>query len=307
MDIARTNWIGNGQIGKGPIDNIFDHIDAQSQKRPGVNIWMAQYQHHRLFERGLPADIQQRAAEGVDDVMTCQATPAEYGILALGDLGLPRSYLPKGLAESRTRRDIHTLTYKAVTEGNGLDGNYHQQLRNHVELLEGKSWAMSFLFLSAPDLLAALEYYRQSKILDEDNKNQFLYYRKFREIEGLLFGFPTEDIPETFNGMKLGHALSEQNFDLGNRLAEQVHLKARLSLEAEIVKAKAKIERYTRMPLTILIRIIEIFILNRPMKTSWIFISVVNFFPTRFLDKDGAGAAITAFPSRICAVKILAA
>ena len=244
MREALTEWRGKAQIRKEEIDNIFDHVDKQSQLRPGVNIWMTHYRHHKLFERELPQDIADRASDAVTNIITCQATPAEYGVIALGDLGLPREFLPKGLAEARTQRDIHTLTYKAVTKGNGLDGAYRAKLLEHVEYLDTKTWAAGFLFLSAPNFKAALEAERSIAGSIYRSYHPFLISSLPREIEPLLFSVPTEHIPNQYSGMKLGHALSEGKLDIANIAALDAYALAQSRIESDLKATKSKLRRY---------------------------------------------------------------
>jgi len=244
MHQAFTQWRGKAQMRKAEIENIFDHVDKQSQLRPGVNIWMTHYRHHKLFERALPQEIAARASDAVNDIVTCQASPAEYGIIALGDLGLPREFLPKGLAEARTQGDIHMLTYKAVTEGKGLDGAYRARLLEHVELLDTKTWAAGFLFLSAPDLEAALEAERSIPKPKYYNNHLFIHTALPRRLEPFLFSVPTEHIPDEYSGMKFSHALSEGKLDIANIAALEVYAEAKQSIESELAKAKQKLNRY---------------------------------------------------------------
>jgi len=243
MDVARTEWLGSGSSRKAQVDNIFDHIDKQSQIRPGINIWMAQYQHHTLFERSVPQDVFKRAEEAISDVISCQATPVEYGILAVGDLGLPRSHLPKGLAESRTRRDIHTLTYKSAMEGIGLDRAYREKLLEMVERLEDKTWSEGFLFLSALDLEMALEI-EDSQPISKRRRYYWgrdVYLRP--NLQSLLYSLPTEHIPAKYSGMKLGHILSEEKFEYGHVPAMEAYAKSLSKIETELRDAQIKFDR----------------------------------------------------------------
>ena len=222
LENVRTNWLGYAKLNENAVSNIFQHIDKQSLERPGINIWMAQYQHHKIIEHEIPADITRRAQDAILRIISCEANPREYGIIAVGDLGLPREYLPKGLAESRARRDIHRLTYKAITSGDGLNAAYHEELRSLVDQLEEKSWATSFLFLSAPDIASAIDLYQDSLSQEENQPTRFYrgyYGYSSTGIKGLIFGLPTESIPHTL--MKFGHALSENNLSLVASLEEE--------------------------------------------------------------------------------------
>jgi len=247
MHQAFTEWRGRARIRKAEIDNIFDHVDKQSQLRPGVNIWMTHYRHHKLFERELPQDIADRAADAVTNIITCQATPAEYGIIALGDLGLPREFLPKGLAEARTQRDIHTMTYKAVTEGDGLDEVYRATLLEHVELLDTKTWAAGFLFLSAPNLDAALEAKHLISTSSYRYHHPFVRGHRLEGLETLLFSIPTEHIPDKYSRMKLGHALSEGNIDIANIAALDAYDLAQSDIERELNATRSKLQRHANL------------------------------------------------------------
>ena len=242
MENARTKWLGYGTLPEDQIDRIFQHIDTQSKLRPGMNIWMTQYANHTLFERDVPEEVTQKANAAVANILSCQASSADYGIIAAGDLGLPHEFLPKVLAEQRTRRDIHTLTYKAMRDGNGLDLNYRAQLQSSIDRLELKAWAAPFLFLSTPDVTSAIALYRETV---EQEKTQFARYSQTRRASGmehLLFSLPTEDIPDDYNRMRLAHALSEGKIALGQSLAAEVFAEARAGLETKITEKKSRLE-----------------------------------------------------------------
>lgn len=250
MENARRSWRGAGHLHKDEVTKIFDHVDTQVALRPGLNIWMMQYANHVVFERELPDAVTRMARAAVADIMSCQASPTEYGIIAAGDLGLPRDFLPKGLAERRAQRDIHTLTYKAMRDGNGLDETYHAQLRAMVDRLEKKTWAASFLFLSAPDLESAMAIYQET-LAQIKAQPQSQYYRHSRGSAGLVnlvFSLPTEDIPDAFKPMRLAQALSEGKFDVGNAVVQDVYDDSKLGLEKEIAKARARVERNADSP-----------------------------------------------------------
>ncbi len=239
---AETAWIGSAYTDAKQIGNIFDHIDRQALARPGVNMWMAQYMHHVLFKRDVPAEISRRANDAVASIMSCQSSPAEYGIIAQGDLGLPHDYLPKVLAERRTQRDIHTLTYDAVTQGNGLDEIYHAQLRSMTARLENKLWATGFLFLSAPDAKAAIAVHDEAAQTEEANANLRLLHRGRASVAPLFFSFPTQDIPEKYSGMRLAHALSEGETEFQNGVANDAHFLALEALEKDIKHRQDRIK-----------------------------------------------------------------
>lgn len=216
---------------------IFNHIDQQAQKRPGVNIWMAQYEYRKLLDHTLPPEIGKRAANAVTDVLNCQASPADYAILAKGDLGLPREYLPKTLALRRTRRDIQKLTLEAVTKGTGLDAAYHQKLRNLTENQDAKIYAAGLLLLSSPDLATAIALTEEHESLGQ-----------IAPHEQLLYGLPAWDMPDKYPALRLAHALTEGEFALGNSLAPQVRAARLKEFEAELNKTRKSLERNEGLP-----------------------------------------------------------
>lgn len=245
MQRAETSWMGFGYFHKDQMENIFDHIDKQVSLRPSLNIWMTQYEHHKLFDHDLPVDVTRIANETVSNILTCQASAAEYGIIALGDLGLPHSYLPRVLAERRAQRDIHTLTYKAITQGSGLDLAYHMQLRAMTERLERKIWASSLLFLSAPDLNSAYALYEEAKSFEENSSyHSYQWQHGYRAIERLFFALKTEDIPVGFKRLQLAHALSEGKIEIGSRIAPDVRAQAQAELEKEKADLRKIIDSY---------------------------------------------------------------
>ncbi len=229
MQSVRLFWNNTGVIRQDETDAIFDHIDGRAIERPGINIWMAHYQHHKaLFpetERTLPTEISERAQAAVSDILTCQASPADYGIIAKGDLGLPHDYLPRVLADKRARRDIHKLTVDALTNGNGLDLNYPNEVLRLSDRLEHKHWAEGFLLLSAPDLQTAHQ------------------YAEGQSHHNLFFSLPARDIPENYKSMALSHALTEGEFTYGLTLIDDVLQQKRDVLEMEVQKAQTRFDR----------------------------------------------------------------
>ena len=223
---ARADWYSVGHLQMDEINPIFRHIDQMAISRPGINIWMAQYQHHKLFEHQLPTEINSRVTKALNKVISCEASPADYGILAMGDLGLPREYLPRVLAENRTRRDIHRLTLDSVRRGKGLDIDYNKNLLALVENLEMKDWAIGFLLLSSPDIETARLYAEQSGV-----------------HRSLYFGLPPLNMPENLPSMRMAHALTEGQYEFGLSLAPAAIAERRTVLEYELAKAKLYFER----------------------------------------------------------------
>ena len=234
MNEAYAIWHRAGIINPDELKTAFSHIDKQATIRPGINIWMTQYQHHRVFDHTVPDDITARISGGVTDIISCQASPSDYGIIALSDLGrdagLPRAYLPRRLAENRTRQDIRTLTYEAMTDGEGLDVSYHAELSRIADQLEDKTWANRFLFLSAPDLNTA-----QSLIAKKDNHHN-----------NLLFGLPTEHIPNSYPFLKSAHALTDEKWEMGLQAAPKALAKTVIDLKKELNNTKDRHERNKR-------------------------------------------------------------
>ena len=222
---AEWDWSFNGRQHQ-ETRNIFSHIDHQATIRPGINIWMAQYEFHKTLAHELPSEIAQRAQSGVVDVLTCEASPAEYAILAKGDLGLPFDHLPIALAERRTQRDIRTLTIETVNRGQGLDLTYHAALNQLTDRLRDKNWAAGLRILSGPDLQTVLT------ISAEAVRHEHLY-----------FALPAAQIPETYPGMQLAHALTEDDMDLGMKVAARVRDSKLLGLKKEITQLEDNIKR----------------------------------------------------------------
>ena len=247
MNEANAIWNRAGIINPDELKTAFSHIDKQATIRPGINIWITQYQHHRVFNHPIPADITARISGGVTDIISCQASLADYGIIALSDLGknagLPRAYLPRRLAEDRTRQDIHTLTYRAMTDGAGLDANYHSELLRLADQLENKTWANRFLFLSAPDINTAQSFIAKKGDYEFRNWGEHHVYSNHNN---LLFGLPTEYIPNSYPFLKSAHALTDEKWEMGLQAAPRALAKTVLDLKEELEHTKDRHERNVR-------------------------------------------------------------
>ncbi len=229
LRLAESEWRMRGSRKTESLKKIYAHVDKQATIRPGINIWMGQYQFHKALNHDLPPEIASRAQQGVAEVMTCQASPAQYAILAKGDLGLPMDYLPKTLAARRNFRDIQFLAVKAMTTGNGLDASFRtelDQLAQQFGVRENNELVSVLKLLSAPDLDAAL-----SEVPEGDRKGL------------LLFALPADQMPDYEPAMAMGHALTEGEIALGLRIAPRLRDAKLAEMEKEIAEFQKRIER----------------------------------------------------------------
>ena len=237
---ASNQWTYSGVKHGDKTKAVLDHIDAQALKRPGVNIWMALYGQHKVLEHEVPAEITARAQNAVTDVLTCKASAKDYAIVAAGDLGLPRQYLPKALSEQRVRRDIHELTYTAMTEGGGLNTTYHAALESLRDELLNKHWANGFMLLSAPDYNLATE-------LGEIEPLYIPEYGVSNRHKNILFGLPARHMPEQYPMLKMAHALSEKQYVIGLEAIPNVIGNILSDLEVQLNTAQNRLKRYEKI------------------------------------------------------------
>ena len=242
---ASTLWTYSGVKHGDKTKAVLAHIDSQALKRPGVNIWMALYGHHKVLEHDVPAEITSRAQRVVTDVFNCDASPTDYAIVAAGDLGLPRQYLPKILSEQRVQRDIHELTYTAMTDGTGLDASYRAALQGLKDELSNKHWANGYMLLSAPDYNLATE-------LGEIEPFYIPEYGVSNRHKNILFGLPARHMPEQYPMLKMAHALSEEEFAIGLEAVPSAvetllaEVKQKLDRERKTLESYGGNERYFR-------------------------------------------------------------